>query len=121
MTSIDHCGRTIAGDVVAFDICWEGSLPAEAALVWSMVVTDEVGHESLVLSHARRGEVIEQYAVDPETGRREDVEPDADLSDREITVRFPANIVGVAVECPVWKAVISADGDDLASKLVPLA
>jgi hypothetical protein len=112
MTSIQRAGRTITGDLVAFDVRWEGPLTG-STVVWSMVVSD--GASEVRLSHERAGEeAAAQYVVDAATGRRQDVAVDADLHDEEITLRFPAEAVGVAVEWPVWVAVISVDGQDVA-------
>ena len=113
---ITHCGRTVSGDFVAWDVRWEGSLPADAEVQWSMVVED--GEEEVSLVHARSGSGGEtQYVVG--AAGRDDVEPDADLSDDEITVRFPAEVVGVAVEWPVWTAVLSIGGEDVSRMVVP--
>ena len=106
---ITHCGRTVSGDFVAWDIRWEGGMPDGAVVQWSMVVADE--DEEVRLIHGRRGSTTEQYVVG--AGGREDVEPDADVSEHEITVRFPADLVGVAVEWPVWTAVVTVDGEDV--------
>jgi hypothetical protein len=59
--------------------------------------------------------------LDGVSGRRHDLAEDADLSDDELVVRFPANVVGVAVEWPVWTAVITVDGDDVAHHVVPVS
>jgi hypothetical protein len=114
---ISHCGHTAAGDFIAFDIQWEGDLPDSGAVAWSMVVTGPDGTETMRLVH-ERGAGEAQY-VEAAAGRQ-DVDPDADLDDGEITVRFPANIVGVAVEWPVWTAVISVDGHEVSSCVVPV-
>ena len=118
MTEIRHCGRTVAGDFLAFDIQWEGDLPESASVAWSMVVTGPDGSETVRLVH-ERGAREAQY-VEAATGRQ-DVDVDADVDDGEITVRFPANVVGVAVEWPVWTAVITADGEELATCVVPVS
>ena len=118
MVSIGHAGRTITGDLVAFDVRWEGSLPG-ASVVWSMVVSD--GASEVRLSHERAGdEAVGQYVVDSASGRRSDVDVDADVQDDEITARFPADVVGVAVEWPVWVAVVTVDGQDVAHQAVPV-
>jgi hypothetical protein len=117
MIDIRHCGRTVAGDFIAFDIKWEGALPASSSVAWSMVLTGPDGTETIRLVH-ERGEQPAQY-VEASTGRQ-DVDPDADIDDSEITVRFPANIVGVAVEWPVWTAVMTVDGEEAASCVVPV-
>jgi hypothetical protein len=82
---------------------------------WSMVVAD--GEEEVRLVHGRRTGGAEQYVVGL-TGR-EDTEPDADLSEGQITVRFPADLVGVAVEWPVWTAVLTVAGEDVSQRVVP--
>jgi hypothetical protein len=76
------------------------------------------GEESVLLGHQRSGgEVAAQFVDAASTGRRQDVPADADLGDGGITVRFPADIVGVALEWPVWKALIVVDGVEVASEL----
>ena len=112
--AIEHAGRTIAGGLVAFDIRWEGDLPPEAEVRWVMVVSD--GNEEIELVHARRGDTASQYVRG--TAGRDDLEPDADVSEDEITARFPAESVGVAVEWPVWTAVIAVDGEELTRRVV---
>lgn len=113
--SIEHCGRTVSGDFVAFTIRWTGDVDSASEVQWSMVVSE--GEEEVSLVHARRGASATQYVV----GRagREDVEPDADVSEHEVTVRFPAEVVGVAVEWPSWTAVLTVDGEDVAREVVP--
>ncbi len=110
---ITHCGRTVSGDFVAWDIRWEGELPEGAAVQWSMVVADE--DEEVRLIHGLRGSAAEQYVVG--AAGRDDVEPDADVSEHEITVRFPADVVGVAVEWPVWTAVLTVNGEDVSHQV----
>ena len=118
MTQILECGRTIAGEYVAFDICWEGDL-SQGTVVWSMEVAGADGAEKIRLGHQRTdGERPEQFVDDLATGRRQGLEADAEVGDAEITARFPANIVGVAVEWPVWRAVITVDGADVAERVV---
>ena len=119
MTSIEHAGRTITDALVAFDVRWEGDLGGAGTVVWTMVVSD--GASEVRLSHERRGgEVAVQYVVDGATGRRQEVPEDADVEDDGITARFPADVVGVAVEWPVWTAVITVDGEDVAHRVVPV-
>jgi hypothetical protein len=118
MVSIAHAGRTTTGDLVAFDVRWEGSLTG-SAVVWSMVVSG--GASEVRLCHERAGETVGQYVVDGASGRRRDVDVDADLHDDEITVRFPADAVGVAVEWPVWVAVVTVDGQEVARQAVPVS
>lgn len=113
---ITHCGRTFSGGFVAWDVRWDGELPDGAGIEWSMVVAD--GDEEIRLVHGRRAGVAEQYVVG--AAGREDVEPDADASEHEITVRFPADVVGVAVEWPVWTAVLTLDGEDVSRQVAPV-
>jgi hypothetical protein len=120
MTEIRHCGRTVSGDVVGIDICWDGSLEPQQSVLWSMLVSSEDGADEIHLGHLRSGEQSEQFVDDLSSGRRESVEPDADVSDDEIVMRFPANVVGVAVHWPVWRAVITVDGREAAARVVPL-
>lgn len=112
--SIEHCGRTIAGAFVAWDVRWHGELPEDVDVQWSMVVAN--GEEEIRLVHGRRTDRIEQYVVG--AAGRDDVEPDADLSEGEITVRFPADLVGAAVEWPVWTAVLTVAGEDVSRQVV---
>ena len=116
--TIEHCGRTVAGDYVAFDIQWEGTLPDTRSLEWTMVVTAPDGEETVRLTYQQVNGSAGQH-VEAAAGRVE-LDADADLDDGEVTVRFPANVVGVAVEWPVWTAVITADGEDLATCVVPV-
>lgn len=112
--AIEHAGRTVSGGFVAFDIRWEGELPPGADVQWAMVVSE--GTEEVVLVHDRRGDEAAQYVV----GRagRDDVPTDADVSEHEITARFPSEVVGVAVEWPVWTAVITVGGEDVDRQVV---
>lgn len=118
--TIDHCGRTTAAAVVAYDIRWSGELPADQAVTWAVRVGSEAGDGRVELGHQRSAAGTSQYALDLTTGRRQDVGPDADVQDGEITVRFPAAVVGVAVEWPTWQAVIAIGGEDVASLVVPV-
>ena len=117
--TIKHCGRTLAGDFVAFDIQWEGTLPAARSLTWEMVVTAPDGDETVQLTYQQVDGSAGQH-VEAASGRVE-LDADADVDDGEVTVRVPANVVGVAVEWPVWTAVITADGQELASCVVPVS
>jgi hypothetical protein len=118
MTEILGCGRTVAGDVVAYDIEWEGDLSSYGSVVWAMEVSD--GEETIVLGHERSaGAFAGQYVEGQGTGRRETTDEDADVGEDEITVRVPANLVGVAADWPSWVAVILGDGEPLARKVVP--
>jgi hypothetical protein len=118
MVSIAHAGRTTAGDLVAFDVRWEGPL-AGSSVGWSMVVSD--GESEVRLCHERAGDSAAQYVVDGTSGRRQDVAVDADVGEDEITARFPADAVGVAVEWSVWVAVLTVDGKDVAQQAVPVS
>ena len=120
MTEILHCGRTVSGDVVGIDIRWDGRLQPREGVLWSMHVSSDDGADEIRLGHSRAGDTSEQFVDDVGSGRRQSVEPDADVGDDEIVVRFPASIVGVAVEWPVWKAVITVDGREVAARVVPL-
>jgi|SRR5215213_1767551 len=118
--TIDHCGRTTAASVVAFDIRWSGDLPAGHEVTWAVRVRSDDGEDHVELGHRRTGAGASQYAVDLSTGRRQEVDVDADLQQDEITVRFPADVVGFAVEWPIWRAVVAVDGEDVASLAVPV-
>ena len=83
-----------------------------------MVITSPNGHETVRLTYQQVDEHAGQH-VEAASGRVE-LDPDADLDDGEVTVRFPANVVGVAVEWPVWNAVITADGEELCTCVVPV-
>ena len=116
MTKIAECGRTIAGEVVAFDIQWEGDLSGDE-VAWSARVRSPEGEEvRLVLE--RSGGANRQYVE--AAGGREDVKADADVRDDDVIARFPASVVGVAAEWPVWTAVISVDGHEVAEQQIPL-
>jgi hypothetical protein len=117
---IEHCGRTVAADLVAFAIRWSGELP-DHEVTWSVRVTSEDGREHVELGYARTSGGASQFALDAATGRRQEVAEDADLDDHEITVRFPADVVGVAIEWPTWQAVISVAGQDAAALAVPVS
>jgi hypothetical protein len=122
--TIEHCGRTIAASVVAFDIRWSGELPADSEVTWAVRVTSGDADENVELGHRRCGERLSQYARDLSTGRTQEVSPDADLDPGpdagEITVRFPADVVGLAVEWPTWQAVIEVAGEDVSALAVTL-
>ena len=47
------------------------------------------------------------------------VSVDADLGEGEVTARFPAEVVGVAVEWPVWTAAVTEDGQVVAEQVIP--
>jgi hypothetical protein len=108
----------VAGEAVAYRIRWEGDLPSQGTVLWAVEVSD--GAESLVLGHERhRATFVTQYVEDPATRRRVEADEDADLADGEITVRLPANLVGVAADWPSWTAYIVADGHELSRQVVP--
>jgi hypothetical protein len=109
------CGRTVAGDVVAFSVEWDGEVSGE--VVWAVRVTSPDRRETVELGYAR-GEAGEEQYVEAE-GRRQDVKPDVDLDDGSITARFPAEVVGVAIEWPVWTAVVRVDGQVVAEQVIP--
>jgi hypothetical protein len=116
MVQIVGCGRTIGGGVVAFHIEWDGDLPGESSVLWSMEISN--GEESVHLGHQRNGgEFVAQFVDASSTGGRADVPEDADLGGTDITARFPEDVVGVAVEWPVWKALIVVDGAEVASEV----
>jgi len=119
MVQISRCGRTIAGDFVAFDIGWEGELNGSTVL-WSVVISSDDSNERLQLGHERGvdGSFRSQFVFSGNSADQEQLKEDADLRDGEITVRFPAPVVGVAVEWPVWRAVITVDGEDLDSQVI---
>jgi hypothetical protein len=121
MTKILGCGRTVSGDVVAFDIQWEGDLGG-GRIAWSVLVTSDDGEGRVRLAHERAdGSFAGQYVADEVSGRRRPVEEDADVSAGEVTARFPANVVGVAVDWPVWQAVVEVDGEEVATHVVPVS
>lgn len=123
MVTIEHCGRTVAADVVAFDVVWSGELPEGSPVVIAAVVTSDDGEEAVELCHERASgprEAEAQYVVDQVTGRRRDVHPDATYGDREVTVRFSAEVVGVAVDWPIWQAVVRVGGEEIARKAIPV-
>jgi hypothetical protein len=121
MTEITECGRTMAGEFVAFDIQWDGDLEGQS-VTWSMVISSQDGKGVVRLGYENlEGDFAAQYVADESSQRRTEVDRNADLRDHEITVRFPANIVGVAVEWPVWTALLTVDGQDVASQVVQVA
>jgi hypothetical protein len=122
MTQIVHAGRTETDVVVAYDIRWEGDLSGARSVTWSMTVTSPDGRDSVRLAYQRDGGGrVAQYVLDRASGRRQDLDPDADLDGDEITVRFPTATVGVAASWPSWRAVITVDGEDVAERLLTLA
>ena len=119
MVQISHCGRTIAGEVVAFDIRWEGELTG-STILWSVVISSDDSNERLQLGHERAGDgsFRSQFVFSGNSAEKQELDEDADLRDGELTVRFPASVVGVAVEWPVWRAVLTVDGEDLDSQVI---
>lgn len=119
MVQISHCGRTVTGGFVAFDIAWEGELTG-STILWSVVIASEDSRERLQLGHERAGDGTfrSQFVFSGNSAEKEELEEDADLRDDGLTVRFPASVVGVAVEWPVWKAVVTVDGEDLDSQFI---
>jgi hypothetical protein len=120
---ITECGRTIAGDVVAFTIEWDGDPVGE--VVWAMRITSDDRAETVELGVALDQSSEADGTADRQwvegDGRRQDVEVDADLGEGEVTARFPAEVVGVAVEWPVWSAVVLVDGQVVAEQVVPVS
>lgn len=118
MTQIVGCGRTVAGHHVAYDIAWDED-PSGHRVQWVMEVGSTDATETVRLVHERHGDTAEQYVEDVGSGRRTPVEPDADLREHDIIVRFPLDLVGVATEWPSWKAVLTVDGVEVSSMVVP--
>ena len=116
--TIEHCGRTVAATVVAFDIRWSGALPQDLPVVWAVHVASGDSDSQVELGHRRAGEQVAQYVRDLSTGRTQEVRPDGDLDGGGITVRFPTDVVGTAVEWPTWQAVIEVDGEQVATLTV---
>ena len=118
--TIDHCGRTIAASVVAFDIRWTGHLPDDREVTWAVRVGSDDGGSHVELGLRRAGGRTTQYALDLSTGRQQEVRVDADIHDEEVTVRFPAEVVGAATGWPIWQAVIEVDRHDVTMLAVPV-
>jgi hypothetical protein len=117
MLEITDAGRTVTGAFVAFDIRWEGAPSEPDTATWSMAISE--GDETVHLVYAHReGAFVAQYVDDATTGRRIDVDENADLRDCEITIRFPVDVVGVAVEWPAWKASLAVPGEETATSVV---
>ena len=119
---ITGCGRTTAADVVAFTVRWAGELPASGTVTWAARVTGPDGREAVQLGYERAsrggGAVDRQYVEDLTSGRLQELAADAEVGTGEVTVRFPATAVGVAVEWPTWQAVIAVDGVELATQAI---
>ena len=120
MTRVEivECGRTVAGEVVAFTIEWDGDPSGE--LAWGVRITSSDQSETVALgcSLGDEGGSADRQWVEGDAGRQ-DVEVDADLGEGEITARFPAEVVGVAVEWPLWTALVSVDGQVVAEQVIP--
>jgi hypothetical protein len=116
MTEIRECGRTVGGGVVAFTISWEGELAGNVA--WVVTVSGDDPGERVALVHERAADAFSGQYVEAE-GRRTDVDEDVTLGDDDITARFPAEVVGVAAEWPVWKAALVVDGTVVSEQIIP--
>jgi hypothetical protein len=116
MTEIRECGRTVGGGVVAFTIAWDGELTGGVA--WVVTVTADDSGERVALVHERVDGGFSAQYVEAE-GRRRDVGEDATIGDDDITARFPADVVGVAVDWPVWKAALVVDGTAVSEQIIP--
>jgi len=119
---ITGCGRTIAAGVVAFTLRWAGDLPASGTVTWAARVTGPDGREAIWLGYQlapeRGGPGARQYVEDLSSGRVKELAEDAEVGAGEVTVRFPASAVGVAVEWPTWQAVIAVDGIEVATQCI---
>ena len=119
MTQIVHSGRTVVAALVAFDIRWDDDLSGRDSVLWSMVITSPDGQETVQLGYEMvDGAFSAQFVTDRSSARQQNVDEDADVGEREITVRFPASSVGVAAEWPTWRAVITVDGVDVAERVL---
>jgi hypothetical protein len=116
MTQIRECGRTVAGDLVAFDIQWDGDLAGDD-VAWAALICSPDNSEEVRLVHRLRAGEAQQY-VEGAQGRQ-DVEIDADVREDDAIVRFPASVVGVAVDWPTWVAVLAVDGEEIAREAIP--
>jgi len=117
MTQIVRTGQTVAGELVTFDIGWDDDLTGNESVLWSMIITSSDGEEIVQLGYKVVDDAFSaQFVNDWTTGREQTVDQDADARDREVTVRFPASIVGVAAAWPTWKAVINVNGIDVAER-----
>ncbi len=120
MTQILECGRSIGGGTVVFDIEWEGGLSGDR-LGYCVTIISSDNSEQVTLVHQRgAGEegagAGEQYVE--AAGDRRPVTVDADVSDDHVTARFPQDVVGVAVDWPVWKAALLSDGSPVAEAVI---
>ena len=116
---IRDCGRTVGGGIVVFDVTWDGPLDG-GTVAWVVTVDSEDASERVVLCHERtggpHGTARQFVAAD---GRQQDVLVDATVEDDHATVRFPAEVVGVAAEWPVWKALLLVDGSAVSEQVIP--
>lgn len=118
MTKILRAGRTVTDDVVAYDIGWDDDLNGGESVLWSMLVTSEDGDETVQLGYkVVDGVFSAQFVFDHVSARQVNVGEDVTLGEGEITVRFPTDVVGAAGQWPVWKAIITVDGSDVAEHL----
>jgi hypothetical protein len=119
---ITGCGRTTAAGVVAFTVRWAGDLPPSGTVTWAARVTAPDGREAVLLGYQlalqSRGPDARQYVEDLSSGRVQELAADAEVDAEEVTVRFPASAVGVAVEWPTWQAVIAVDGAEVATQTI---
>ena len=118
VVEITGCGRTIAADVVAFTVRWSGEPPSSRTVTWAARVTGPDGREAVELGYQRSATEEHQYVADLLTGKRQELAPDLEMDAGELTARFPASVVGVAVEWPTWHAVIAVDGNRLATRAI---
>lgn len=119
MTEIRECGRTVGGGTVAVDVSWDGAL-AGGRVAWVVSIASQDNRERVRLVHERAdGDFVAQYVESG--GRRQEVPEDADVAEDHLTARFPADVVGVAVEWPVWKAALTVDGEPVAESVMPVS
>jgi hypothetical protein len=118
VTEILHSGRTVTKHVVAFDIKWDGDLEGRSVLWW-VAISSADGEEGVQLGYETvGGEFSAQFVKDLATGREAEVDQDADLTGHELTVRFPPERVGIAMEWPMWRAGITIDGVQVAEQVM---
>lgn len=116
MTQIRECGRTIGGGIVVFDISWDGDLPA-GKVAWVVTISGD-GDEQVALVHERTDGAFAAQYLQAGAGRH-DVEEDATVEDDHLTARFPADLVGVATQWPVWKAAVVVNGQPASEQVIP--
>ncbi len=117
---IRECGRTVGGGIVVFDITWDGTLDG-TTVAWVVTIDDADASERVVLCYEHSGgggECTARQFVAAD-GRQHEVRVDATVEDDHVTARFPAEIVGVAADWPVWMAVLVVDGTAVSEQLVP--